>query len=95
MTMVLIGFAHLAIAVVWYLRKLYVSYTSAGGTDFMMPVYDAALYPPILAAVGLYLVLGYFEVTLAIWIYVGIWFGSALLAAVTIKLVELVGDKPL
>ena len=95
MTMVLIGFALLAIAVVWYLRKLYVSYTSAGGTDFMMPVYDAALYPPILAAVGLYLVLGYFEVTLAIWIYVGIWFGSALLAAVTIKLVELVGDKPL
>jgi len=93
--MVLIGFALLAIAVVWYLRKLYVSYTSAGGTDFMMPVYDAALYPPILAAVGLYLVLGYFEVTLAIWIYVGIWFGSALLAAVTIKLVELVGDKPL
>jgi hypothetical protein len=55
--MAFIGFALLGVAVIWYVRKLYVSYTSAGGTDFMMPVYDAALYPPILAAVGLYLVL--------------------------------------
>ena len=93
--MALIGFALLGVAVIWYLRKLYVSYTSAGGTDFAMPVYDAALYPPILATVGSYLVLGYFEVDLEIWIYVAIWFGSTLFAAGTIKLAELVGDKPL
>ncbi len=95
MTMALFGFALLGIAVIWYLRKLYVSYSSAGGTDFMMPVYDAALYPPILATVGLYLVLRDFEVDLDIWIYVAIWFGSTLLAAGTIKLAELLGDKPL
>lgn len=93
--MALIGFALLGAAVIWYLYKLYVSYTSAGGTDFAMPVYDAALYPPILAAVGLYLVLGHFEVDLHIWIYVAIWFGSAVLVAATIKLAELMGDKPL
>lgn len=96
MTMALIGgFALLGIAVVWFLRKLWVSYTSAGGTDFAMPVYDAALYPPILTAVGLYLVLRHFEVDLSIWIYVAIWFGATALAAATIKLAELIGDKPL
>ncbi len=93
--MALIGFALLGIALIWFLRKLWVSYTSAGGTDFMMPVFDAALYPPILAAVGLYLVLGYFKVDLSIWVYVAIWFGSTALAAGTIKLAELMGDKPL
>lgn len=93
--MALIGFALLGAAVVWYLYKLYVSYSSAGGTDFMLPVFDAALYPPILATVGLYLVLRYFEIDLSIWIYVAIWFGSTILSAVTIKLAELVGDKPL
>jgi len=93
--MAVIGFVLIGAAAIWFLYKLYVSYTSAGGTDFMMPVYDAALYPPILNAVGLYLVLWYFEVDWSFWIFASICLGSAVLAAGTIKLAELVGDKPL
>ena len=88
MTMVLIGFALLAAGVILYLYMLYVSYTSAGGTDFAMPVHKATLFSPILLAVGLYLVLGYFEVVLSIWIYVAIWFGSAVFAWATIELAD-------
>lgn len=91
--MIVIGFAMIGVATIWFLYKLYISYTSAGGTDFAMPVFDAALYPPILCAVGLYLVLKAYEVTWSVWIYVGIWFGSTVLAVAIIKLAEHLGDR--
>jgi len=93
--MILIGYAMIGVAAIWFLYKLYVSYTSAGGTDFAMPVFDAAMYPPILVAIGFYLVLGAYAVDWSVWIYIGIWFGSTVLAVATIKLAEFLGDKPL
>ncbi|NLF68227.1 MAG: hypothetical protein GX575_04140 [Candidatus Anammoximicrobium sp.] len=51
-----IGYGLLVIAVGWIVYKLNVSYNSAGGTAFEVPVNDAAIYPPILIGVGLYLI---------------------------------------
>jgi hypothetical protein len=93
--MIFIGYAMIGAAAIWFLYKLYVSYTSAGGTDFALPVFDAALYPPILVAVGLYLVLPAYEVNWSVWIYIAIWVGSTVLAVAAIKLAEFLGDKPL
>jgi hypothetical protein len=91
----LIGYALIAIAAGWLLYKVYVSYTSAGGTDFAMPVYDAALYPPILGTAGLYLVMWGAEDAWSIWIYLAIWLVATLLSAGLIRLMEELGDKPL
>lgn len=90
-----LGYLLIGIAVGWIAYKLYVSYTSAGGTDFALPVYDAAYYPPVLLAVGLYFVLSAFQIDWSVWLYVGVWLGSAVLVGVGIKLLELLGDKPL
>ena len=93
--MALIGYALIAIAAGWLLYKLYVSYSSAGGTDFAVPVYDAALYPPIMAAVGLYLVMWTADEAWSIWIYLGIWLGATAVCAGLIRLMEELGDQPL
>jgi hypothetical protein len=42
------GAALIAVAAGWFFYKVYVAYTSAGGTDFAMPIYDAAMYPPMM-----------------------------------------------
>lgn len=90
-----IGAVLLAVAAGWFFYKVYVAYTSAGGTDFALPIYDAAMYPPIMATVGLYLVLTLYEVPWSIWIYVAIWLVATLLAVGMLKLMEQLGDKPL
>ncbi len=79
----------------WFFYKVYVAYTSAGGTDFAMPIYDAAMYPPIIATIGLYLTLTPLEIQWTGWIYVGVWVASTLLAIGTLWLMEQLGDKPL
>jgi hypothetical protein len=83
------------VAIGWFVYKLYLSYSSAGGTDFMVPVYDAAMYPPVLAVVGLYLVLRAREITWSWWIYVAVWLGLTLLFAGALKIVEEMGDRSL
>ena len=92
---VAIGYGLIVVAVGWMLYKVYVSYKSAGGTDFQLPVYDAAIYPPIIGTGGLDMVLRVYEVTWSPWAYVGIWLGTALLVAGAIRLFEELGDKPL
>ena len=82
-------------ALCWFLYKLYMSFSSAGGTDFAVSVYDGALYPPVLAVIGLYWVLPTYDVQWSIWIYVGIWVGITLLFAGSIRLAEELGDRPL
>lgn len=93
--MITFGYILVGVSVCWFLYKVYLSYKSAGGTDFMVSVYDGALYPPILGVVGLYFVLPTYEITWSIWIYVGIWVGATLLFAGTIRLAEEIGDRPL
>ena len=93
--MIFIGGCLLVVAAVWFIRKVHISYTSAGGTDFEMPVFDAAVYPPILTAVGLYLVLSSNDISWSVWIYVAIWAGTTAVAAGVIKLAGVWGDKPL
>ena len=93
--MIIVGYLLLAAAAGWWGYKVYVSYSSAGGTDFLMPVYDGAMYPPILATVGLYLVLSNRDVVWSIWAYVGLWLGLTVVAWGIIRLMEELGDKPL
>ena len=93
--MLIIGSVLILVAAGWFFYKVYVSYTSAGGTDFALPIYDAAMYPPIMVTIGLYLVMRAYEKTWTIWIYVGIWVVATLLAAGILKLMEELGDKPL
>jgi len=92
---IVIGCLLIVVALGWFLYKLYVSYNSAGGTDFAVPVYDAAIYPPVLGVVGLYLVLRAYEVTWSIWIYVVLWLGVTLLAAGAMRASEELGDRSL
>jgi ABC-type spermidine/putrescine transport system permease subunit II len=90
-----IGYVLFVIAAGWIAYKMNVSYNSAGGTAFAVPVYDAAIYPPILTAVGLYLVLPSFGVEWPVWAYIAI--GVALVPVIVggIKLMEEVGDREL
>jgi hypothetical protein len=92
---IIVGYICIGIALVWILIKAYVAYSSAGGTADMSPIFDAALYPPILAAFGLYWVLPSFQIDWGIWIYVLIWLGLTLLVAGLLKVLEELGDRPL
>lgn len=91
----ILGYVLMVAAAGWFLYKAVVSYNSAGGTDFAVPVFDAAVYPPIMTAVGLYLVLDHYEIGWSKWIYVAIWLGLTAVAVGAIKLAEEIGDKPL
>ena len=93
--MIFFGVALIAVATGWFFYKVYIAYTSAGGTDFAMPIYDAAMYPPIMGTLGLYLTLTAYEVEWSIWMYVGIWVAATLLAIGLLWLMEQLGDKPL
>jgi hypothetical protein len=91
---IIVGYICIAIAVVWFIVKAYVAYSSVG--DTLGTVYkDAALYPPILTAFGLFLVLPTLEINWPWWIFLGLWLGSAALAWGALwGMVEL-GDKEL
>lgn len=93
--MIIVGIVALAVAAVWYFYKLYVAYSSFGGTNGMQPVNDAAMYPPMLVAFGLWWVLSTNEIQWEWWIYILIWLGGTAFALGTIKLAEILGDKPL
>lgn len=90
-----IGWALIVFAAGYFGYKVYLSFTSAGGTDFMVPIYDGAIYPPALAVFGLYWVLGSFGIDWAWWVYLLLWVGASLAAAGIIRLSEEVGDRPL
>jgi hypothetical protein len=92
--MVWAGYAAVAVSVLWILYKLYVAYGSCGGTVEVV-VYDAAVYPPILGAVGLYLVLSNHQVQLAFWIYMAIWAVVTAVVVGAIRLMMEIGDRPL
>ena len=92
--MIIVGYICIAIAVVWFLFKAYVAYSSVG--DTLGTVYkDAALYPPILTAFGLYWVLPTFDINWSIWIFLGIWLGLAPLVYGALWLMVELGDKEL
>jgi len=88
-----VGFALVIIAAVWVLYKVAVSYSSAGGTSELVPVYDAAVYPPPMAAVGLYFVLGWLGIDWPIWVFIVIWVGVTLLVIGMIYLAQELGDR--
>jgi hypothetical protein len=90
-----LGYALLGVAAIWIVYKIRVSYNSAGGTDFEVPVYDAALYPPVLAVVGLFLVLRAHEIAWPVWGYLLVWLGLTGLVAAAIRGFEELGDRPL
>ena len=91
--MMVIGCALVAIAAGWFLYKLWVSCSSA--RDFEVAVYDGAIYPPVLAVVGLFLLLREYEISWPFWIYLLIWIGLTLVAAAAIKGIEVISDRPL
>lgn len=94
MSMEVIGLLCIALAAIWILYKLYLAYNSAGGT-VMVAVYDAAIFPPILAVLGLYLTLRAFDINYSLWIYPAICIGIGVLVIIGIKVAEEIGDGPL
>jgi hypothetical protein len=86
-----IGYVLLVIAVGWIGYKMNVSYNSAGGTAFAVPVYDAAIYPPILIGVAIYLI----GIEWPWWGYVVAGVALVPIVAGGIRLMEEVGDKEL
>lgn len=92
--MIWAGYVAIAVAVLWILYKLYVAYGSSGGTVEVV-VYDAAVYPPVIGAVGLYLVLSNHQIQLAFWIYMAIWAVVTAVVVGAIRLMEEIGDRPL
>ncbi len=92
--MTIVGWILIVVATLWVVYKIYLAYQSSGGR-MVVTVYDAAVYPPLMGAAGLYFVLPTFGFELSIWIYVGIAVGLATLAGGCIKIAEEVGDQPL
>ena len=90
--MTAIGYICIVVAAIWILYKVYVSYTSFGGT-IMATVYDAAVFPPPLAAFGLYAVLRLTESGWPIWAYVVLWLGLTAAVAIAIRVAEDIGDR--
>jgi hypothetical protein len=92
--MVALGSVCIAVAAIWILFRWYLAYNSAGGT-VVVTVYDAAIYPPPLLALGLYFLLPTFGINWAIWVFVVICLATGGLVAAGIRIAEEVGDRPL
>lgn len=90
--MTIIGYLCVIIAVVWILHKVRVSYLSFGGT-VMVSVYDAAIFPPLIGAFGLYWVLPTLGFELPIWAFAIIGIGVAVLVAIGVRVAEELGDS--
>jgi 1,4-dihydroxy-2-naphthoate octaprenyltransferase len=86
------GYICVLIAVVWILHKVRVSYLSFGGT-VMVSVYDAAIFPPLIGAFGLYCVLPTLGFDLPIWAFAVIGLGVAILTAIAVRVAEELGDR--
>lgn len=93
--MTIAGFALCAVGLIWIFYKLSVSYSSAGGTAYQVPVYDAAVYPPILLAVGTFLIARGMHLGWPIWVPILVWVVGTAAVAGSIKLLEELGDRPL
>lgn len=92
--MTIVGYACIVVAVIWILYKIQLAYKSQGGR-MVVTVYDAAFYPPPLAAIGLYLARESIGIDWAIWVFILLALGAAVLVAGAIKLAEEMGDRPL
>ena len=74
-----IGYGLIAVAAGWFLHRLWSSFSSALDYDFNP--YAAAIIPPVLGVVGLFLVLRSYDFNWPLWLYLIIW--AALTAAVS------------
>ena len=92
--MIVLGYALLVIATLYYLFRLRTAFTSAGGTIDVV-TRDAVLFAPIIASLGLFLVLRTYEIHWSPWAYVGVWFGLAAIFWGTILLAQELGDREL
>jgi 1,4-dihydroxy-2-naphthoate octaprenyltransferase len=90
--MTIIGYICVGIAVVWILHKIRVSYLSFGGT-VMVTVYDAAIFPPIIGAFGLFWALPSLGVDFPLWAYVALGLAAAVLVAIAVRVAEEFGDR--
>ena len=93
--MLALGIGLIAIAIAWLLYKTILAFNSAGGTDMMLVVYDAAVYPPILATVGVYLLAQSRQLGWPLWSFLILWPVLIAVAAGTIRLSEEIGDRRL
>lgn len=94
MTLAVIGAICIVLAASWICYKLWVAFHSSGGT-IMVAVYDAAMFPPLLAAGGLYCICRGLEISWPIWVYPVAGIGLGVVVAIAIKIAEELGDRPL
>ncbi|MBP89872.1 MAG: hypothetical protein CMJ64_24725 [Planctomycetaceae bacterium] len=92
--MTIVGYACIAVAVLWILFKAQLAYKSEGGR-MVVTVYDAAVYPPLLIVFGLYWVLLSLEINWSIWLYVLLFLVLVAAVAGVIKLAEEFGERRL
>lgn len=90
-----LGIGLIVLAAGWLLYKTYLSFNSAGGTDLTLVVYDAAIYPPILASVGAFLLAQSQSWDWPLWSYLILWLVLTGLFAGIIRLSEEIGDRRL
>ncbi len=91
---IVLGYALLVIAALYYLFRVRTAFTSAGGTIDVV-TRDAVLFAPISASLGLFLVLRAYEIHWSFWAYAGVWFGLAAIFWGTILLAQELGDREL
>ena len=89
------GLVLIGVALLIFVFKLHVSYTSHGGTQGMVPVLDGAIFPPPIATFGLSLWLKAAHISLwGSWLsYVLIWLVTTALAAWAIIAIGKLGDR--
>jgi len=93
--MLAIGIGLIVLAAAWLLYKTCLAFNSGGGTDMMLVVYDAAVYPPLLATIGAYLLVQTRQLNWPLWSYLLLWLGLTAAAAGLIRVSEEIGDRRL
>lgn len=89
----LFGLAFIGAALLYFLFKLYVSYTSEGGAIGMTPVLDGAIFPPLLATFGLSLLHFAKCAGMGDWIYILLWIAMTVFGFWAISYVGHLGRK--
>jgi hypothetical protein len=79
------GLGLIAFSLLYIAMKTYVSYSSSGGQDGGVPLYDGCLAPPYVATLGICACMEAWRIRWPIWAYVLIWFVITILSFLLIN----------
>lgn len=87
------GLLFVVLAVLLFVGKLQVSYTTNGGSLGMVPVLDGAVFPPIFATFGLVMFKFAERIGIEEWFYFAFWVIATLLAFWAIGYAGKLGER--